>query len=275
MPLRGRGMPGSDSQHSKQSWPPVLQVPKTKGPPLASQEPVGCHSQLGAVVASIGSPPRVTPLIHTTPFVQGEQCSFFKWVDEAQGSPQFKQGRHSSGGAGRAYPGGGGAGISGSWKGQGSSNWANEDNNGAALLSGNAGTCFKCGQPGHWASSCTNASGGGDVEWQARNNGGPAGSCFKCGMDGHWSRDCPSAARGQSQFTPPAAATAAPGGGAPGTCFKCGNAGHWARDCPDPGGGGRPSGWGVPRGGGGGTTAPSSTCFKCGGVGHWARDCRD
>lgn len=54
-------------------------------------------------------------------------------------------------------------------------------------------SCYKCGQPGHFANNCPNAGGGGGG-YRSNNNGasgGSGGNCYKCGNPGHWANNCP------------------------------------------------------------------------------------
>ena len=83
---------------------------------------------------------------------------------------------------------------------------------------GASGNCYKCGEPGHWASKCPNqqtTGGGGGYGGGSGYGGGGGGG----------------------------------GGGASGNCYKCGEPGHFANKCPNQGGGG---GAGRDYGGGGG-----------------------
>lgn len=75
-----------------------------------------------------------------------------------------------------------------------------------------AGNCFKCGEQGHFASSCSKGSSAALV--------GPAsGSCYKCGDKGHFSNACPNAVKVGSNFVS-------------GNCYECGEQGHYSNACP-------------------------------------------
>uniref|UniRef100_A0A8I5NRQ3 CCHC-type domain-containing protein n=1 Tax=Papio anubis TaxID=9555 RepID=A0A8I5NRQ3_PAPAN len=64
------------------------------------------------------------------------------------------------------------------------------------------GSCFKCGDPGHWANQCP--------QIKAAT---PSNQCFKCGATGHWANKCPNP---HPPTTP---------------CPACQQEGHWKSDC--------------------------------------------
>ncbi|SJL02098.1 uncharacterized protein ARMOST_05422 [Armillaria ostoyae] len=104
-------------------------------------------------------------------------------------------------------------------------------------------TCYRCGEPGHRADSCTK-------ERTCYNCGQPGHvtadcdaprkvsvkRCFSCGEEGHVKSECPQL-----------------------KCFRCGGSGHMSRNC---------------------TNAPVESertknikCYKCQQTGHISRDC--
>lgn len=50
---------------------------------------------------------------------------------------------------------------------------------------GASDNCYKCQQPGHWASNCPSMSAANRV------SGGASGNCYKCNQPGHWASNCP------------------------------------------------------------------------------------
>lgn len=76
--------------------------------------------------------------------------------------------------------------------------------------------CYKCGQPGHFSSSCSSTS------KPKRNYGSstqPRKSkfCYRCKQQGHWAGKCPCYPGAQEQNP---------------TCYQCGEPGHRRRRCP-------------------------------------------
>lgn len=57
----------------------------------------------------------------------------------------------------------------------------------AAGISATGGSCYKCGQSGHWSKSCPARVAGVSAA------GSVGGTCFKCGVAGHYANSCPSA----------------------------------------------------------------------------------
>ncbi len=53
-----------------------------------------------------------------------------------------------------------------------------------------AGVCFKCLQPGHWANRCPNHPAGARKQDEGGNGQGEF-TCFRCKQKGHYSRNCP------------------------------------------------------------------------------------
>jgi len=76
--------------------------------------------------------------------------------------------------------------------------------------------CYKCGQPGHFSSSCSSTS------KPKRNYGSstqPRKSkfCYRCKQEGHWASKCPCYPGAQEQNP---------------TCYQCGEPGHRRSWCP-------------------------------------------
>jgi len=146
--------------------------------------------------------------------------------------------------------------------------------------------CYNCRQPGHQSSACPSprsasakqcysCGGVGHIQVdcptlriQSMNAGG-AQKCYHCGRPGHISRFCPAAAGGTlgARIGP----RAPPPGSTPVKCFRCGGLNHYSRDCMAPAGT-VVEGQQVVQ-----TTVSSNnkskTCYKCQQEGHIAREC--
>ena len=121
-----------------------------------------------------------------------------------------------------------------------------------------AGTCYNCGQEGHWASNCPMSQGprGGAGRGTAGRGGGMGGGggngggggviggggqvCFKCNLPGHYANSCPNNQQlsGQQDRGSLGGHGMSNGRGSAGSsgCFKCGEMGHWSSNCPGAGG---------------------------------------
>ncbi|KAK7061695.1 dehydrase and lipid transport-domain-containing protein [Favolaschia claudopus] len=109
--------------------------------------------------------------------------------------------------------------------------------------------CYNCRQPGHESSACPSP------------RSVSARQCYSCGGVGHIQAECPSL-RIQQQA-------------AGQKCYNCGRFGHIARACPSGALGGpgfaprpAPPGRGLNMG-----ALPPVKCYKCGGPNHMAKDC--
>ncbi|KAI8992952.1 DNA topoisomerase [Trametes punicea] len=89
------------------------------------------------------------------------RCKYFEWAADDEEAPVVQPKRSYSSTVGNATQNGGG--------------------------SSNSGACYRCGQEGHWASSCPNAIRNANSFGGAQSGGAVSGACFKCGEEGHYS----------------------------------------------------------------------------------------
>lgn len=132
--------------------------------------------------------------------------------------------------------------------------------------------CFKCGNLGHIAESCSSEQ---RLCYNCRQPGHESSACpsprtvaakqcYSCGGVGHIQAECPSlrVQQGGNQ-----------------KCYNCGRFGHIARTCPNGVGGGPGTSSGfASRAPPPGRTLNTSTlppvkCYRCGGPNHMAKDC--
>ncbi|THH30422.1 hypothetical protein EUX98_g3766 [Antrodiella citrinella] len=199
------------------------------------------------------------------------KCKYWEWAIDAEieGVPVLNEG-----------VGGGASARTGSFGNDGGSGASGSRPSG---VGGTTGECYKCGQEGHWASSCrdTGSGGGSGAAPRSRSFGtgagassGSSGVCYKCGEEGHYANadihhalDCPQAGGGGASGSGGGRGGGG-GGGSSMACYKCGEDGHYAKDCPGVGGDGS---------GSGGLRPPRATsdivCYKCKQSGHYSNAC--
>ena len=100
---------------------------------------------------------------------------------------------------------------------------------------GGGSSCFKCGQPGHFANRCPNQNDGKGAVRQQRGAGNNIGvgkiSCFKCGQPDHFASNCPNQSDNLSGDFARSNVPNSIGGVI--VCFKCNQPGHFASNCPN------------------------------------------
>jgi len=149
--------------------------------------------------------------------------------------------------------------------------------------------CYNCRQPGHESSACPSprtvsakqcysCGGVGHIQAECpslriqQQTGGGAQKCYNCGRFGHIARVCPGNTLGGPAFAsrpPPPGRALNTSTLPPVKCYRCGGPNHMARDCLAAVGTTMDSS--VPTGPAG--MNKNKTCYKCQQEGHIARDC--
>lgn len=117
-----------------------------------------------------------------------DQCKCFIWADETTpNSSNFNNFSSNS-----------------------NSNWNNNSNsnsnwNNTSHFSSNSssqGLCFKCNQPGHFATSCPNKVSSTNNKQTSYQSSSSSITCFKCNQPGHYATNCPNGGnKGSQEFS--------------------------------------------------------------------------
>ncbi|BEJ16114.1 hypothetical protein CspHIS471_0507190 [Cutaneotrichosporon sp. HIS471] len=135
---------------------------------------VRCNCGLEATSGITASGPNKDRAYRACPNTRNARCGFFEWADEDGNGPAAGRSQPRGGGAGGPAPSSGGSGACFNCGGPhwardcpeaagGSNSRSRVGQRGGGRVGGGGGgdggsnVCFKCNEPGHWASNCPNA----------------------------------------------------------------------------------------------------------------------